>query len=192
MPKRTLDDIDRKILVELQADGRMSLNDLAAKVGLSPSPCLRRVRMLERDGVISRYVFSLPFVWVDEVASISFIWLAMLGAADRTARSIIAVGWIRPIAAWTRGSNVCTPMLALITPMPRIAMNQSGVMLRGSSSIESTAPSQRKLCRSRASSASNCAGAMALGLPPPKAMREIGRLPMRGASSAISSANPSR
>ena len=59
MPKRTLDDIDRKILVELQADGRMSLNDLAAKVGLSPSPCLRRVRMLERDCVISRYVAVL-------------------------------------------------------------------------------------------------------------------------------------
>src|ERR1043165_2354479 len=59
MPKRALDDIDRKILVELQADGRMSLNDLAAKVGLSPSPCLRRVRMLERDGVISRYVAVL-------------------------------------------------------------------------------------------------------------------------------------
>ena len=32
-------------------------------------------------GVTSRYVFSLPFVWVDEVASISFIWLAMLVAA---------------------------------------------------------------------------------------------------------------
>src|SRR6478752_2255942 len=32
-------------------------------------------------GVTSRYVFSLPFVWVDEVASISFIWLAMLGSA---------------------------------------------------------------------------------------------------------------
>lgn len=32
-------------------------------------------------GVVSRYVFSLPFIWVDEVASISFIWLAMLGAA---------------------------------------------------------------------------------------------------------------
>ena len=59
MPKRTLDDIDRKILVELQADGRMSLNDLAVKVGLSQSPCLRRVRMLERDGVISRYVAVL-------------------------------------------------------------------------------------------------------------------------------------
>ena len=59
MPKRPLDGIDRKILEQLQADGRMSLNDLAAKVGLSPSPCLRRVRMLERDGVISRYVAVL-------------------------------------------------------------------------------------------------------------------------------------
>ena len=43
----------------MQADGRMSLTDLAEKVGLSPSPCLRRVRMLERDGVISRYVAVL-------------------------------------------------------------------------------------------------------------------------------------
>src|ERR1044072_899144 len=59
MQKRSLDDIDRKILEQLQADGRMSLNDLAAKVGLSPSPCLRRVRNLERDGVISRYVAVL-------------------------------------------------------------------------------------------------------------------------------------
>jgi Lrp/AsnC family transcriptional regulator, leucine-responsive regulatory protein len=59
MPKRALDAIDRKILEHLQVDGRMSLNDLADKVGLSPSPCLRRVRMLERDGVISRYVAVL-------------------------------------------------------------------------------------------------------------------------------------
>ena len=51
--------IDRKILEHLQADGRMSLDDLAEKVRLSPSPCLRRVRMLERDGVISRYVAVL-------------------------------------------------------------------------------------------------------------------------------------
>jgi Lrp/AsnC family transcriptional regulator, leucine-responsive regulatory protein len=59
MPKRTLDAIDRKILGQLQADGRMSLNDLAGKVGLSPSPCLRRVRILERDGIIARYVAVL-------------------------------------------------------------------------------------------------------------------------------------
>ena len=59
MPKPKLDAIDRKILEHLQLDGRMSLNDLAGKVGLSPSPCLRRVRILERDRVISRYVAVL-------------------------------------------------------------------------------------------------------------------------------------
>jgi Lrp/AsnC family transcriptional regulator, leucine-responsive regulatory protein len=58
MPKKNLDATDRKILEFLQADGRMSLAELAEKVGLSPSPCLRRVRMLE-DGVISRYVAVL-------------------------------------------------------------------------------------------------------------------------------------
>jgi Lrp/AsnC family leucine-responsive transcriptional regulator len=59
MPNRKLDDLDRKILQNLQADGRMSLADLAGKIGLSPSPCLRRVRMLERNGVIERYVAVL-------------------------------------------------------------------------------------------------------------------------------------
>jgi len=59
MPNRALDDLDRKILQHLQSDGRISINDLADKVGLSPSPCLRRVRMLERDGVIARYVAVL-------------------------------------------------------------------------------------------------------------------------------------
>ena len=56
--QENLDATDRKILELLQADGRMSLAELAEKVGLSPSPCLRRVRMLE-DGVISRYVAVL-------------------------------------------------------------------------------------------------------------------------------------
>ena len=59
MPKPNLDAVDRKILAQLQSDGRMSLSDLAGKVGLSPSPCLRRVRILEREGVISRYVAVL-------------------------------------------------------------------------------------------------------------------------------------
>jgi Lrp/AsnC family leucine-responsive transcriptional regulator len=54
-----LDPMDRKILRSLQDDGRMRLADLAAKVGLSPSPCLRRVRILEKSGVISRYVAVL-------------------------------------------------------------------------------------------------------------------------------------
>ena len=55
MPKKPLDAIDRKILEHLQADGRMSLNDLVDKVGLSASPCLRRVRALEEAGAIRGY-----------------------------------------------------------------------------------------------------------------------------------------
>jgi Lrp/AsnC family leucine-responsive transcriptional regulator len=56
MPNIQLDAIDRKILATLQRDGRVSIADLAQQVGLSPSPCLRRVRLLEEAGVIARYV----------------------------------------------------------------------------------------------------------------------------------------
>jgi Lrp/AsnC family leucine-responsive transcriptional regulator len=54
-----LDTIDRKILALLQQDGRMSLAALSEKVGLSPSPCLRRVRLMEKAGIIARYVAVL-------------------------------------------------------------------------------------------------------------------------------------
>jgi DNA-binding Lrp family transcriptional regulator len=54
-----LDEIDRRILRELQRDGRLQNNELARRVGLSPSPCLRRVRLLEEAGVIDRYVALL-------------------------------------------------------------------------------------------------------------------------------------
>ncbi|MBZ6074804.1 Lrp/AsnC family transcriptional regulator [Microvirga puerhi] len=55
MPYINLDAIDLKILAALQDDGRLTNNELADKVGLSPSPCLRRVRRLERDGFIQAY-----------------------------------------------------------------------------------------------------------------------------------------
>src|SRR5215470_5144433 len=51
-----LDEIDLRILKELQKDGRISNQLLAERVGISPSPCLRRVRRLEEDGFIDRYV----------------------------------------------------------------------------------------------------------------------------------------
>ena len=56
MLKRDIDEFDQKILHALQENGRMTNNDLAEKIGLSPSPCLRRVRQLEAAGVISGYV----------------------------------------------------------------------------------------------------------------------------------------
>ncbi|WP_170360517.1 MULTISPECIES: Lrp/AsnC family transcriptional regulator [Ruegeria] len=50
-----LDEIDRKILAELQADGRMTNVELAKRVGISAPPCLRRVRTLEESGLIRGY-----------------------------------------------------------------------------------------------------------------------------------------
>jgi DNA-binding Lrp family transcriptional regulator len=54
-----LDPIDKRILTELQRNGRVSNVDLAEAVGLSPSPCLRRVRDLENAGVVDRYAAIL-------------------------------------------------------------------------------------------------------------------------------------
>ena len=57
--ENALDKIDRKILRELQMDGRMTFSDLAKRVGLSISPCLERVRRMEREGVITGYATLL-------------------------------------------------------------------------------------------------------------------------------------
>ncbi|SES33405.1 DNA-binding transcriptional regulator, Lrp family [Streptomyces sp. yr375] len=50
-----MDDLDRKILTELQQDGRLTVTELAARVSLSVSPCHRRLRDLERSGAIRSY-----------------------------------------------------------------------------------------------------------------------------------------
>ncbi len=55
MPNPGLDDIDRRIIAELQADARLTNIELADRVGLSASPCLRRVRRLADEGVIAGY-----------------------------------------------------------------------------------------------------------------------------------------
>ncbi|MGM4980962.1 MULTISPECIES: Lrp/AsnC family transcriptional regulator [Rhizobium] len=54
-----LDEIDKRILRALQRDGRIQNVELAREVGLSPSPCLRRVKLLEDAGMIDRYVAVL-------------------------------------------------------------------------------------------------------------------------------------
>lgn len=55
MPKTNLDVLDLKILRTLQAEGRLTNVELADRVGLSPSPCLRRVKRLEVEGIIEGY-----------------------------------------------------------------------------------------------------------------------------------------
>src|SRR6266851_5592331 len=59
IPMHTLDAIDRKILSLLQSDGRITMQELADKVGLSVSPCHRRVKLLEERGVITRYIATV-------------------------------------------------------------------------------------------------------------------------------------
>ncbi len=63
-----LDTTDRRMLAVLQEDGRITNQDLSQKVGLSPTPCLRRLKRLEEDGVIRGYsaivdpkAYGLPF-----------------------------------------------------------------------------------------------------------------------------------
>jgi Lrp/AsnC family leucine-responsive transcriptional regulator len=52
---RTLDKLDHRILAVLQKDGRISMKELGEQVGLSVTPCIERVRRMERDGVITGY-----------------------------------------------------------------------------------------------------------------------------------------
>src|SRR5580704_15645172 len=59
LPQRALDQIDRRILCELQQNARLSNTELAERAGISASPCWRRVRQLEEAGVIERYVTLL-------------------------------------------------------------------------------------------------------------------------------------
>lgn len=71
-----LDEIDKRILRALQKDGRMQNVELAREAGLSPSPCLRRVRLLEEAGVIDRYVAVLNPAKVDLSLSLfARVWL---------------------------------------------------------------------------------------------------------------------
>ncbi|RTE66701.1 Lrp/AsnC family transcriptional regulator [Amphritea opalescens] len=59
MPNKPLDRIDRRILEEIQADGSISNLELAERIGLSPSPCSRRVKQLQDSGIIKNHVTLL-------------------------------------------------------------------------------------------------------------------------------------
>jgi len=77
--KRTLDLIDRNILRALQKDGRLSNVKLASMVNLSPTPCLERVKRLEKEGYITGYVALLEPKKLD-ASLVSFIEVSL----DRT------------------------------------------------------------------------------------------------------------
>jgi Lrp/AsnC family leucine-responsive transcriptional regulator len=94
---RDLDRIDRNILRRLQADGRMSMTELAEKVGLSVTPCSERVRRLERDGFISGYHARLdPHALGQQLLVFVEIRLAAKSGAifDEVRREVRKLPWV--------------------------------------------------------------------------------------------------
>ncbi|ARO13800.1 AsnC family transcriptional regulator [Ketogulonicigenium robustum] len=85
----TIDETDRRILRALQRDGRKTNVEIAAEVGLSPTPCLRRIRILEERGVISRYVALLNPEAVDLGLSV-FVRVWLTGQDAKTVSAFIA------------------------------------------------------------------------------------------------------
>ncbi len=71
-----LNNLDRKILRELQRNGRITFSELAKRVGLSTSPCLERVRRMEREGVINGYTALLNPQFLD-AALIVFVQIRL-------------------------------------------------------------------------------------------------------------------
>lgn len=89
-----LDDIDRLILAELQADGRMTNVELARRVGISAPPCLRRVRTLEEQGFIRGYHADVaPRELGFEVQVFAMVRLHSQSERDLSAFEALARSW---------------------------------------------------------------------------------------------------
>ena len=94
MPHSRLDEIDRKILAELQADGRMTHVELAKRVGISAPPCLRRVRTLEEAGFIRGYHAEVnPRELGFEVQVFAMVGLVSQAEADLSAFEARCRAW---------------------------------------------------------------------------------------------------
>ncbi|KUF09418.1 Lrp/AsnC family transcriptional regulator [Pseudoponticoccus marisrubri] len=94
MPSHRLDPIDRKILSELQADGRMTNVELARRVGISAPPCLRRVRVLEEQGFIRGYHAEVDARELGfEVQVFVMVGLQSQAEADLRAFEELCKGW---------------------------------------------------------------------------------------------------
>ncbi len=85
MQAKPLSKIDKKILRELQLDGRISFTELARRVGLTTTPCLERVKRMEREGVIQGYTTLLDPASL-QAALVVFVQIRL----SRTSQNIFA------------------------------------------------------------------------------------------------------
>ena len=94
MAGHRLDPIDRKILAELQADGRMTNVELAKRVGISAPPCLRRVRTLEESGLVRGYHADVDSRTLGfEVQVFAMVGLQSQAEADLSAFERLCEDW---------------------------------------------------------------------------------------------------
>jgi DNA-binding Lrp family transcriptional regulator len=105
--RHSLDDLDRRILAELQADGRMTNVELARRVGISPPPCLRRVKALEDAGFIRGYRARLDHKMVGfDVTCFAMVQLKSTSRADIAAFEARIRDWGPVRAAWSLSGDV--------------------------------------------------------------------------------------
>jgi DNA-binding Lrp family transcriptional regulator len=94
MPRHRLDSIDRHILAQLQANGRMTNVELANRVKITAPPCLRRVRALEKSGYIKGYHAELDARSLGyEVTAYAFVGLASQAEQDLRAFEELVLSW---------------------------------------------------------------------------------------------------
>ena len=102
-----LDDIDLRILRELQGDGRITNVELASRVGISPPPCLRRVRALEEAGLITGYRAMLDERKLGmEVVCFAFVHLASQAEADLEAFQARIRAWDAVRECWKLSGDI--------------------------------------------------------------------------------------
>lgn len=102
-----LDAIDRRILRALQQDGRMPVTALAEMVGLSPTPCMRRIKRLEDTGVIARYTAAIDPARVGLPIQ-AFIQVALASHSEEVAAAFHKALALREevIAAYAMSGNM--------------------------------------------------------------------------------------
>lgn len=141
-----LDTIDQRILRTLQQDGRLPNNELAKRVGLSPSPCLRRVRLLEENGVIERYTAVINPAKVGLGMTVfARLWLTGQDE-DQVDRFIQEVGKLNQIVECHLMAGDCDFLLRIVAEDlegVRRFQSQHLARIKGVQSIKTDIPMQR-------------------------------------------------
>ena len=126
----SLDHVDRRLLEVLQREGRLSNVALAERVHLSPSPCLRRLRALEHDGVIDGYRAVLDREAVG-LGLTAFVELKVEGHSDRLAEAIQeAVAEMPEVVACHIVSGAADFLLGSLLKLPSVADVRSNFAIR--------------------------------------------------------------